>query len=286
MSPDLLVSKARVLHEALPYFRRFARRTFVIKYGGNAMLSDELKASFVKDIVLLHTIGVRPVIVHGGGPQISELMSRLDQEPRFVGGYRVTGADELDVVQMVLQKSNKDLVALVNAHGALAVGVSGEDGNLLQATKLRPDGQDIGFVGEVSKVDPRVLDGLLSSGFIPVVAPIAIGEDGQAYNVNADHVAGAIAAAVNADKVVFLTDVEGLYEDLGDAGSLISNIGPDDLRRMLPKLSTGMIPKVTACLRAIDAGVTSAHILDGRVEHAVLLEIFTDEGVGTMVSAT
>lgn len=281
-----VIEKARVLMEALPYIKRWSGATFVLKYGGNAMTDDRLRASFVGDVVLMHYVGIRPIIVHGGGPQISALMQRLDQKPVFVQGHRVTGEAELDIVRMVLQKTNKELVALINAHGDLAVGISGEDGNLVRARKMHAGEIDLGFVGEVDRVDPRALDALLDSGFIPVVAPIGVGEGGQAFNINADLVAGAVAAAIKAEKLVYLTDVDGLYEDLGDAGSLLSRVTAADLRRMIDggSLSSGMIPKVSSCVDAIESGVGRAHILDGRIEHAVLLEIFTDSGIGTMVT--
>jgi acetylglutamate kinase len=284
---SILIDKARTLVEALPYITRFSGKVVVVKYGGHAMTDPTLARSFARDVVLMHYVGMRPVIVHGGGPQISDLMRRLDHEPRFVDGYRVTGAEELDVVRMVLQKTNKDLVAMLNMHGDLAVGISGEDANLIRATRMSPGGTDLGFVGTVDRVDPRVIEGLLSSGFIPVVAPLGIGDGGQAFNINADLTAGAVAAALGAAKIVFLTDVEGLYEDFGDQGSLLSRVNAKDLRRLLEgdKLSEGMIPKVRGCVEAIEAGVERGHILDGRVEHALLLEIFTDSGVGTMVIA-
>jgi acetylglutamate kinase len=282
-----LIDKARTLVEALPYITRFSGKVVVIKYGGNAMTDPELARSLARDVVLMHYVGMRPVIVHGGGPQISELMRRLDQEPTFVDGYRVTGAAELDVVRMVLQKTNKELVAMLNAHGDLAVGVSGEDANLIRALRMTgAGGADLGFVGTVDRVDPKVVEGLLTSGFIPVIAPIGVGREGQAYNINADHAAAAIAAALRAAKLVFLTDVEGLYQDLGDEGSLLPRVTVPELSKMLESgaLSEGMIPKVRGCVEALRAGVERAHILDGRVEHALLLEIFTDSGVGTMVA--
>lgn len=287
MKTDLLIDKARTLVEALPYIKRYAGKVVVVKYGGGAMADVDRVRSFTQDIVLMHYVGMRPVIVHGGGPQISALMKRLDQEPTFVGGYRVTGAEELDVVRMVLQKTNKEIVSLINAHGDLAVGVSGEDANLLRAKRMTsPSGADLGYVGEVAHTDPRVIEGMLGSGFIPVVAPMGVGPDGQAYNVNADLAAGAVAAALHASKLVFLTDVEGLYEDFGDRGSLLSKVTTTDLRRLLDGggLSSGMIPKIRSCVEALDAGVERGHILDGRVEHALLLEVFTDSGVGTMVT--
>lgn len=283
----LLIDKARTLVEALPYIQRFAGKVVVVKYGGHAMTDPGLARSCARDVALMHYVGMRPVIVHGGGPQISELMKRLDQPATFVDGYRVTGADELDTVRMVLQKTNKELVSMLNAHGNLAVGVSGEDANLIRATRMiGTDGADLGFVGTVDRIDPKVLEGLLNSGFIPVVAPIGVGQDGQAYNINADHTAAAVAGALRAAKLVFLTDVEGLYEDFGDKGTLLPRVTVPDLNKMLGdgKLSEGMIPKVRGCVEALRIGVERAHILDGRVEHALLLEIFTDSGVGTMVA--
>ena len=285
MKTDLLIDKARTLVEALPYIKEYFGKIVVVKYGGNAMSDREARRSFTGDIVLMHYVGMHPVVVHGGGPQISELMQRLHQEPRFVDGYRVTGAEELDVVRMVLQKTNKELVSAINAHGDLAVGVSGEDANFIGARRMESPA-DLGFVGEIDRVDPRVIDSALGSGFIPIVAPMGIGRDGQAYNINADLAAGAIGAALHATKLVFLTDVEGLYEDFGDAGSLLSKVTANDLERLLESgaLSAGMIPKIRGCLDALKGGVQRAHILDGRVEHALLLEIFTDTGVGTMVT--
>jgi acetylglutamate kinase len=284
---DLLIDKARTLVEALPYIKRYAGKVVVVKYGGHAMTDPDAMRSFTGDIVLMHYVGMRPVLVHGGGPQISELMERLDQTPTFVEGYRVTGAEELDVVRMVLQKTNKELVSAINAHGDLAVGMSGEDANFIGAKRMEsPAGADLGFVGEIERVDPRVVQSTIAAGYIPVVAPMGIGRDGQAFNINADHAAGAIAAALHAAKLVFLTDVEGLYEDFGDAGSLLSKVTVDDLKRLLDSaaLSAGMIPKIRGCVQALTGGVDRAHILDGRVEHALLLEIFTDTGVGTMVT--
>lgn len=284
---EAATARADVLVEALPYIQRFRGAVVVVKYGGNAMTDPALARSFARDVVLMHYVGMRPVIVHGGGPQISDLMRRLDQQPTFVGGYRVTGVEELNTVQMVLQKTNKELVAMLNAHGDLAVGISGEDANLIRAKRMTGEGgADLGYVGVVDRIDPRVLDGLLVSGFVPVVAPMGVDGDGQVFNINADHAAAAVAAALGAAKLVFLTDVEGLYEDFGDEGSLLSRVTTPDLERLLEdaKLSEGMIPKVRGCVEALRAGVERAHILDGRVEHALLLEIFTDTGVGTMVT--
>jgi acetylglutamate kinase len=285
---DAHMDTARTLTEALPYITRFSGKVVLVKYGGNAMIDPASAASFARDIVLMRFVGMRPVVVHGGGPQISELMTRLEYKPEFVDGYRVTGAAELDVVRMVLQKTNKELVSMMNHHGDLAVGISGEDAGLIKAIQMKgTGGADLGFVGTIGRIDPRVITGLLDSGFIPVIAPIGVGADGQAYNINADHVAGAIASSLRAAKLIFLTDVEGLYEDFGDKGSLLSRVSVRDLRAMLDggKLSEGMIPKVRGCVEAMRQGVETAHILDGRVEHALLLEIFTDAGVGTMVTA-
>jgi acetylglutamate kinase len=286
MTNTAVVDKARVLVEALPYITRFSGKVVVVKYGGNAMIDQTLAASFARDVALMHYVGMRPVVVHGGGPQISELMRKLDQQPTFVDGYRVTGQEELDTVRMVLQKTNKELVAMLNGYGDIAVGISGEDAGLIKARKMQGrSGADLGYVGEVERIDPRVIQELLKSGFIPVVAPIGVARDGQALNINADRAAGAIAAALRAAKIVFLTDVEGLYEDFGDKGSLLSKVSVADLEAMIAadKLSEGMIPKISGCIDAMKQGVERAHILDGRGEHALLLEIFTDEGVGTMV---
>ncbi len=284
-----LIDKARTFIEALPYIQRYWQKTIVLKTGGRAMESRDALASFVQDVLMLHLVGMRPVIVHGGGTQISDLMRRLDQQPTFVDGYRVTGSDELDVVRMALQKTNKELVSLLNAQGDYGVGVSGEDANLIRATRMTStDGADLGFVGVVDRVDPRMLVGLIAGGFIPVVAPMGVGEKGQIFNINADHAAAAVAGALGAAKLVFLTDVPGLYEDFGDAGSLLSRVTTADLEKLLAsgKLSAGILPKVRGCIEALKSGVERAHILDGRVEHAVLLEIFTDTGVGTMVEAS
>jgi acetylglutamate kinase len=286
MTATTVVDKARVLVEALPYITRFSGKVVVVKYGGNAMIDPALAKSFARDVALMHYVGMRPVVVHGGGPQISELMRKLDQQPTFVDGYRVTGSEELDTVRMVLQKTNKELVAMLNGYGDIAVGISGEDAGLIKARKMQGrSGADLGFVGEVERIDPRVIQELLKSGFIPVVAPIGVSREGQALNINADLAAGAVAAALRAAKIVFLTDVEGLYEDFGDKGSLLSRVTVADLEGLLrsERLSEGMIPKISGCVDAMKQGVERAHILDGRVEHALLLEIFTDEGVGTMV---
>jgi acetylglutamate kinase len=281
--------KAAVLREALPWITRFHGQTIVIKYGGNAMVDEELKRSFAADVALLHFVGLRPVIVHGGGPQISTLADQLGVTSEFVGGLRVTSAAMMDVVRMsLLGQVNPELVGLVQAAGAPAVGVAGTDAGLLRCRPaVGPAGESLGFVGEVEHVDTTLLDDLLDDGLLPVVASVGRDADGNYRNVNADLATGAIAAALGASKLVYLTDVPGLYLDFGDEGSLISEIAATRLEEMLAadQLHTGMRPKVRSIVDALAAGVPQAHILDGRVLHAVLIEIFTDEGVGTMVTA-
>lgn len=282
VSPD---QRARLLVEALPHLQRFRGKTVVVKYGGNAMIDPELAARFAEDIVLLRSVGIRPVVVHGGGPQIGELLDRLGMESEFRDGLRVTDADTLDVVRMALVgKVNSDVVAAINTHGSLAVGLSGEDAGLIVASARHPD---LGFVGDVEAVDPVIVERLLAEDLVPVIATIGSGVDGQAYNINADTGAGAIAEAVGAEKVIYLTDVEGLREDADDPTTLIHAVDAATLRSRLERgeLTGGMIPKVAACLHALEGGVASAHILDGRVPHVVLLELLTDEGVGTMIMA-
>jgi acetylglutamate kinase len=275
--------KAAVLVEALPYIRRFAGATVVVKYGGNAIGGTDDLAVFAQDIVLMRTVGMRPVVVHGGGPQITELMGRLGKEPEFRGGLRVTDAETVDIARMVLRgQVNPQVVSAINVHGPLAVGVSGEDAGLLEATARDPE---LGFVGDVSRVNPTLLRRLLNEELVPVVATVAADATGQAYNINADTVAGAIAEALGAEKLVYLTDVEGLRRDVDDPQSLIRQATADELDRLLADgtLSGGMIPKIVSCVHAVRNGVRRAHILDGRVPHVLLLEIFTDSGIGTMV---
>jgi acetylglutamate kinase len=287
-------AKAATLHEALPYLARFHGSTVVVKYGGHAMTDSALAASFAADIVFLRYAGLRPVVVHGGGPQINAQLDKLGIEPKFAGGLRVTTPETMDVVRMVLVgQVQREVVGLLNAHGPFAVGLSGEDGHLFTASR-RPamvDGApvDIGLVGDMETVEPGVVTSLLDDGRIPVVSSVARGVDEQGkpcvYNVNADTAAAALAVALDAEKLVVLTDVEGLFADWPDSDEVISALSADDLEIMLPALSAGMVPKMEACLRAVRGGVSSAHVLDGRLPHAVLLEIFTDEGIGTMVSA-
>lgn len=277
--------RAAVLVEALPYIQRFHGRTIVVKLGGNAMVDESLAVSFAEDIVLMHSVGLRPVVVHGGGPQISELMEKLGMVPEFRDGQRVTDAETVDIARMVLVgKVNREIVSSINVHGPLAVGVSGEDAGLILASALHPD---LGFVGDVETVNPTILKRLLAEDLIPVVSTIGADESGQAYNINADTVAGALAEALGAEKVIYLTDIEGLLADVNDPSSLISTIGSASLQGLVGSgaLEGGMIPKIAACLHAVGAGVGSAHLLDGRLPHVVLLELFSDAGVGTMITS-
>ena len=282
--------KAATLIEALPWLERFSGKTVVIKYGGNVMEDEALRAKFAADVVWLRYAGLRAVVVHGGGPQISEHLAKLGVESRFAGGLRITTPETMQVVRMVLVgQVNRDIVGLINDHGPFAVGISGEDANLLVAER-RPaivDGKevDIGQVGDITSVDPSSIEALLEQGRIPVIATVARGVDGEIYNVNADTAAAAIAAALGAEKLMVLTNVEGLYRDYGASNEVISAITADELEALLPTLSEGMVPKMEACLRAVQAGVPQAHVVDGRVAHSVLLEIFTDAGIGTMVTA-
>jgi len=282
---EVAQERAAVLIEALPYIQRFRGRVVVVKFGGNAMVDDALAATFAEDIVLMRSVGLRPVVVHGGGPQISELMDRLGMVPKFKDGQRVTDAETVDIARMVLVgKVNREIVSSINTHGPLAVGVSGEDAGLILAAERSPD---LGFVGDVHAVHPAILERLLAEDLIPVVSTIGADATGQAYNINADAVAGAIAEALGAEKVIYLTDIEGLLGDLEDPSSLISRIDAPALQALVDDgtLSGGMIPKIAACLHAVAHGVGSAHLLDGRLPHVVLLELFSDAGVGTMIKA-
>jgi acetylglutamate kinase len=288
MSRDLALEKAATLVDALPWLARFHDKIIVVKYGGNAMTSPQLQAAFAEDVMFLRYAGLRPVIVHGGGPQITEHLTRLGIASEFRGGLRVTTPEAMAVVRMVLTgQVNADIVNMLNDHGSFAIGLSGEDASLLTAER-RPaivDGApvDIGQVGDVVAVEPSAVHALLDAGRIPVIASVARGRDGLTYNVNADTAAAAVAVGLAAEKLIVLTDVEGLYADWPNSAEIVSQITAAELAQLLPSLSSGMVPKMEACLRAVDGGVPRAHVLDGRVPHALLLEIFTSEGIGTMV---
>ncbi len=283
-------AKAAILAEALPYLQRFHGRIVVIKYGGNAMIDDELKQAFAQDMVFLRLAGIQPVVVHGGGPQISAMLERLGLPGEFRGGLRVTTPETIDVVRMVLVgQVGRELVGLINQHGPYAVGLSGEDAGMFTAEKrtalVGGEPVDIGLVGDVVHVNPEAVLDIVAAGRIPVVAGVAPDVEGTVYNINADSAAAALAAALGAAKLVVLTDVEGLYSAYPDPSSLISELTAEELEPMLPGLESGMAPKMEACLRAVRGGVPQAHVIDGRVPHSVLLEVFTSEGVGTMVVA-
>ena len=289
LNRDDATQVARVLTESLPYIQRFTGRTFVIKFGGNAMVDAELFESFARDVVLMKLVGMNPIIVHGGGPQIGQLLDRLAIQSEFIEGMRVTDEPTMDVVEMVLGASvNKEIVDSIHRNGGRAVGLTGKDGELLRAKKLQltaasEEQPDIGQVGEVTSVDTRVLQMLGDSDFIPVIAPIAGGEDGMTYNINADLVAGKIAEVLNAEKLMLLTNVPGLLDEQGE---VLTGLATDEVSRLIAEgvIAGGMLPKIRCALDAVKSGVTSAHIIDGRVPHAALLEIFTDEGIGTLIS--
>ena len=281
--------RAHVLAEALPWLKEFHDKIVVVKYGGNAMVDERLKAAFAADMVFLRTCGLKPVVVHGGGPQITAMLGRLGMEGEFRGGFRVTTPEVMDVVRMVLfGQVGRELVGLINAHGPYAGGSSGEDAGLFTAVRRTAmvDGEatDIGLVGDVAAVDPGAVIDLIEAGRIPVVSTIAPDADGVVHNINADSAAGALAAALGAEKLVVLTDVEGLYTDWPDRSSLVTHLGTTPLEALLPSLESGMVPKMEACLAAVRGGVGAAHVIDGRVEHSVLLEILTEGGIGTMVT--
>lgn len=289
---ERFIGKAEVLMEALPYIRRFYGKIFVVKFGGSPMVDEELKASFAQDIVLLKFVGINPVVVHGGGPQINEMLEKMGTTAQFVRGMRVTDRETMEIVEMVLVgKINKEIVNLINQHGGMAVGLSGKDGSLIRARKMsvtvRSDGKppetvDIGMVGEIIGINPMVINSLDENKFIPVIAPVGVGEQGETYNINADLVAGQIAEALGAEKLILLTDVEGVKDQ---RGQLLSTLKINQARKLIQEgvVAEGMIPKVECCIEALKGGVGKTHIIDGRVKHAVLLEIFTKEGVGTEV---
>ncbi len=287
MDVNSLIKKANILIEALPYIQKFSNKTFVIKYGGNAMINEELKASVMEDITLLKFIGINPIVVHGGGPDINQALSDMNIESHFKNGLRVTDEETMRVVQMVLMgKTNKEIVSLVNCNGGKALGLCGIDGGLIHCKKLTPeiDGklEDIGFVGEITHINTHILDHLIQDEFIPVVAPIGMDEEGNSYNINADTVASAVACAIKAEKLITLTDVDGVKDA---DNNIIYEIFQDEILKLIEDgvITGGMIPKILGCLDAIDSGVNSVHIIDGRLPHCILLEIFTHSGIGTMI---
>ncbi len=279
--------KAEVLIEALPYIQRFNRKIIVVKYGGSAMVDEELKKNVIKDVTLLKLVGFKPIIVHGGGKEISRWVSKSGMEPKFVNGLRVTDEATMEIAEMVLNRVNKSLVQMVQELGVLSVGISGKDGGLLKVRKKYSDGEDIGFVGEITEVNPKVLYDLLEKDFLPIVCPIGMDENFNTYNINADDAACAIARAMKAEKLAFLTDIEGVYRDYGDRDSLISELSVDEARALIDSgfIGGGMLPKLANCIDAIENGVSRVHILDGRIFHCLLLEIFTNKGIGTAILA-
>ena len=289
------LEKANILIEALPYIKKFAGKTVVIKYGGNAMINDELKQAVMQDVILMKFVGINPVIVHGGGPEITGMLKRVGKQSEFVGGLRITDDETMEIVEMVLVgKINKEIVALINRFGGKAVGLCGKDANLIRAAKKlgktyndqgEEEFHDIGFVGDVVDINPKIVENLMQEGYIPVIAPVGVDEDGAGYNINADTVAGRIAASLKAEKFFLLTDVEGVFEDYGNKDSLISvlKVGQADEMIRQGKIDGGMIPKVECCTEALKGGVETTHIIDGRLKHSILLEVFTDKGIGTMV---
>jgi len=292
---EKLLQTAEVLIEALPYIRKFEGKTIVIKYGGNAMVDEELKRNFALDVILMKSVGINPVVVHGGGPQIGKTMERMGKIPRFIEGQRVTDEETMDIVQMVLGgKVNKEIVSLINHNGGTAVGLTGKDGKMIRAKKLvvstpspetgAPEIIDLGKVGEVQSINPAIINVIAASGSIPVIAPVGEGEGGDSYNINADLVAGSIAAALSAEKLILLTDVEGIRDE---SGALVPTATKKNVEKMKKKkvITSGMLPKVTACFHALKGGVKKTHIIDGRIRHAVLLEVFTKGGVGTEIVA-
>ena len=282
---EQFLEKAGVLVEALPYIQKYNRKIIVVKYGGSAMTNIELQKKVIEDVVLLKLVGFKPIIVHGGGKEISRWVDKVGKTPEFVNGLRVTDAETMEIAEMVLNKVNKSLVAMVQELGVKAVGISGKDGGLLRVNKKYADGKDIGFVGDIKEVNAKVIYDLLSNDFLPIVAPIGLDDDYNTYNINADDAACEIAKAVGAEKLAFLTDIEGLYRDINDKSSFISKITVSAAKELIASgtLGGGMLPKLTNCTTAMEAGVNRVHILDGRIPHCLLLEIFTKEGIGTMI---
>lgn len=282
---NLAIEKAETLIEALPYIRKFYNKIVVVKYGGSAMLDDELKMNVIRDVALLKLVGMHPVIVHGGGKEISKWVTMMGKEPEFVNGLRVTDAETMGVAEMVLNKVNKSLVQFLEENGVKAVGLTGKDGGMLHVEKKYADGRDIGFVGNITKVDTKIIDTLIENGYVPVIAPIGMDSTYQAYNINADDAACAIAEALGAEKLAFLTDIEGVYKDPSDPSTLMSVLTLDDAEKLIADgyIGGGMLPKLRNCIDAVKSGVSRVHILDGRKAHCLLLEFFTQKGVGTAI---
>ena len=282
---DQVMQKAAVLIEALPYIQKFDRKIIVVKYGGSAMSNEELQKNVIKDVTLLKLVGFKPIIVHGGGKAISRWVEKVGKEPSFVNGLRVTDEETMEIAEMVLGRVNKNLVTMVEELGVKAVGISGKDGGLLKVEKKYSDGKDIGFVGNITEVDPKVIYDLLEKDFLPIIAPIGLDENFQTYNINADDAACAIAKAVGADKLVFLTDIEGLYRDINDKSTFISRLTASQAESLISEgvIGGGMLPKLGNCTSAVRNGVNRVHILDGRIPHCMLLEIFTNQGIGTAI---
>ena len=280
-----VMNKAATLIEALPYIQKFRGKVMVVKYGGSAMVDETLKMHVMQDIALLRLIGFRPIVVHGGGKEISRWISKVGMQPQFINGLRVTDEDTMEVAEMVLNKINKSLVQILNGLGVRSVGISGKDGMLLQCVRKYANGQDIGFVGDIKTVNTGLVEDILEDDYIPVICPVGFDDHGQSYNINADDAACAVAGAIHAEKLAFLTDVEGLYRDFNDKSSLVRRISLDEAQELIDSgnLGGGMLPKLQNCIDAMKAGVNRVHILDGRVAHCLLLEIFTDLGIGTMI---
>ena len=282
---DDILAKAQVLVEALPYIQRFNRKIIVVKYGGSAMVDEQLKKSVIQDVVLLKLVGFKPIIVHGGGKEISKWVEKVGMEPHFINGLRVTDEPTMEIAEMVLNKVNKSLVQMVQELGVMGVGITGKDGGLLKVEKKYSNGEDIGYVGEITEVNPKILYDLLEKDFLPIVGPIGMDDAFKSYNINADDAACAIARAVNAEKLAFLTDIEGVYRDPSDKSSLISELHLSEARELIGSgnIGGGMLPKLNNCIDAIENGVSRVHILDGRIAHCLLLEIFTNKGIGTAI---
>ena len=279
------LEKAAVLVEALPYIQKFNRKVIVVKYGGSAMVDGNLKKSVISDVTLLKLVGFKPIIVHGGGKEISKWVGKVGKEPEFINGLRVTDEETMEIAEMVLGRVNKSLVSMVESLGVKAIGISGKDGGLLKVKKKYSDGKDIGYVGEISEVDPQILFDMMEKDFLPIICPVGLDDEFNTYNINADDAACAVARAVGANKLAFLTDIEGLYRDFNDKSSLISEIKVSEAKELIAggTIGGGMLPKLSNCIDAIEAGVSRVHIIDGRIPHSILMEIFSDRGVGTAI---